>query len=608
MKKFNQFVNEAKVDVQEDTINYISVKDLEKYLKVADHFLSTEGKAVVNWLIEHPNYVKELGGSSKDNALAAFISRHSPSNDSEKELLKNAMSVIKKGRILEIPVFQTEDQFNGIISGKISPDEIILDLETEAGRNAVVKKYQGLVNKIVNQYVGKTVMSRDDIYSAALLGLTYAMNDYGKAKKVKKNEPEDADETIDNDEENEVEKLDKTKQTTFGQYAAQRIRFTIIHDIRNISRTVRVPVSAQNKEKDETGSITASNTVSGDRRVGGEDDENSRTLFDTMAVYADDADSNANSEDMQKVLQKAYDKIEKEFPGKISDIFFSLYGVNGYEQMQNKELAKKYDVSPSNINYAVFKVTKFIQTDPSMKKIFKDIYTLYKECMHDKDMMTPHEPYVNNTKNNINEEINVDVVEDDDDPDNIQYKIKTWFKQTNESSQSIIDIMMKSMFEMDEQHCRQYINNMLLNEDELSKKYCATIKSFVNFVFDKLDESESTEYADCFIKIVRQVNNYNRIHNVKMNENEQTNDYINKVKELIESDDKTLRPLQVLIEYYINHYDQLSKDANQILSDKSVKDVIIENYLNIFNKEPKDAVAALDEICKICIDNELEVK
>ena len=54
MKKLSQIINEAKkkLDIQDDTINYISTEDLIKYVEIANKFLSVDTKNIINWLIE----------------------------------------------------------------------------------------------------------------------------------------------------------------------------------------------------------------------------------------------------------------------------------------------------------------------------------------------------------------------------------------------------------------------------------------------------------------------------------------------------------------------------------------------------------------------------
>ena len=57
MKKFsifNEAVKEAKkLDIQPNTLNYLSVEDLDKYLKVAGKFISKEAKSICKWLIDN---------------------------------------------------------------------------------------------------------------------------------------------------------------------------------------------------------------------------------------------------------------------------------------------------------------------------------------------------------------------------------------------------------------------------------------------------------------------------------------------------------------------------------------------------------------------------
>lgn len=402
MKKFTKFVSES-IEIQDDTLNFISASDLKKYLTVANKFLSDEAKEVINYLIDHnADYVTELGNTNSENALADFMDRKSPRNEEEKKLIKALVAINKKGNLLEVPVFQTAEQFNGIISGKISPDEVIIDLVSEEGRNEVVRKYSSLLYKIVNQYVGKSNLDPDELYSAALLGLTYAMNAYGKKSDKTKAEDE------------------KITQYTFSQYAAQWMRIVIIEDIRNNSRTVRIPISAQNKEKDETGSIARSNTISGDNKFS--DDENAKSLFDIINDYtADNADKRLNKEDIQKLWKVIYKAIDDKFDTKMKDIFYSYYGVHGYKKLKNKEIADKYNVTPQNIAYYCSKINKFLMADKAIWNKLKNLYELYKECLHDEEYDGTHEPYIYSRKN-INEEafgFIDNTFEVDNDPDNM---------------------------------------------------------------------------------------------------------------------------------------------------------------------------------------------
>ena len=105
------------------------------------------------------------------------------SNNVEVKNTRSVKDIIKSNRMMEIPVFQTKEQFENIINKKVPADTIILDLNSESGRAAVAKKYEPLIHKICHQWVGKINLPYDDLLGFAYEGLTYAMNNYGKKNK-----------------------------------------------------------------------------------------------------------------------------------------------------------------------------------------------------------------------------------------------------------------------------------------------------------------------------------------------------------------------------------------------------------------------------------------
>jgi DNA-directed RNA polymerase specialized sigma subunit len=139
---------------------------LEKYLEITDKFISDEAKYVVKYLIDNNDtYMSELSSDddNDENVLASFYNNGVPKQENLKDLYKNIGVLNKRGRLMEIPVFQTKDQFDAIITKTEAPDAIILDLETEAGRNEVAKKYLPLIRKMANQYFGKANLSYDEL-------------------------------------------------------------------------------------------------------------------------------------------------------------------------------------------------------------------------------------------------------------------------------------------------------------------------------------------------------------------------------------------------------------------------------------------------------------
>ena len=381
MKKLSSFVNEAKavMDVQDDAMNFVPAAKLKQYLAIADKFISVEAKEVINWLIaNNSTYVKELG------SLQDFYSKGKPKDPKLQELYKWIGKLNKANRLLEVPTFMSDDQLTGILKKEISPDEILLDLNSQKGRNEVAKKYTPLVWKIARGFNGKSGLSLDELFSAGMEGLVYAMDGYGKSaaetqKKRNKHRTEEEIADLMNDEENKS----KRKSYTFLQYAAYMIRIVILEEIKNKSRLVRVPVSVQNKERKETGRNTKNNTVSGEEPVGG--DEGGKGIFGKIDSK-EDADANLDQQDIQKLWKGIVKMLQDKFSEKQLDIFYSMNGLFGHEKLKAKEIMKKYGMkNPSEISNSNSKILNYIKTNKTLKKAFAELYSLYKECLNDED-------------------------------------------------------------------------------------------------------------------------------------------------------------------------------------------------------------------------------
>ena len=96
------------------------------------------------------------------------------------------------------------------------------------------------------------------------------------------------------------------------------------------SHLVRIPKSQQKKERDEKGYNTRNTSVSGDQTVGHDNEGNGKTLFD----YIDNAEAggkNLDAEDLQKLWQRAYAKLEEKFGKEDMEIFYRCFRLNGYK-------------------------------------------------------------------------------------------------------------------------------------------------------------------------------------------------------------------------------------------------------------------------------------
>lgn len=392
MRKFTK-VYEAKeslkIDVQPDALNYLSVDDLDKYLAVAGKFISPEAKDVINWLkVNNESYLHDLDPNAKyDNALAGFYSAGVPKDDKLKELYKLVGKIVKNGLTLEIPVFQTEDQFNAIVNKQVSPDEILigdisstddglplnknnhLTPQAEANRERLFKKYQPLIYKVVNQFHGKSTLPYEDLYGAACEGFVNAMNTFGH--------PKQRDE---NGKWVEVEKSDKHVNYTFGQYAGYMIRNCILGAVEN-SHLVRISKSEQKRQREELGHNIKNNTISGNKTVGHDNEGNGKTVFDYIE-NSENGGKSIDTEDLHKLWKGVYAELEKKFGKEDMELFYRNYRINGYddEKIAQKDLAKEYGLKPTTANVRINKILKYIRTNKILLDMFSDILELTHEC------------------------------------------------------------------------------------------------------------------------------------------------------------------------------------------------------------------------------------
>jgi DNA-directed RNA polymerase specialized sigma subunit len=370
MKTLVQLVKEAKekLEIQEGSINKISTEKLEEYLKIAKKFLSEDAKNIITWLINHPNYTKELANGNAENALATFYNNGTPKVQEFKELYKWISNVVKSNRLLEIPVFQTKEQFDSILNKSVSPDEIIIDLSSEKGRNALAKKYDPLVWKIAREFNGKSEFSLEELHAIGAAGLVDAMNTYGK----KTNKSEASDEQV--------------KGFTFTSWASWRIRIWILENIKDQGHLVRIPRSVQAKERQETGRNTKSNSISVETPVGKDKDGNSKTLLDKIGDYERGGKS-LEEVDNEKLWKAIHKKLQSKFDDKTLDVFYSWFGLNGAKKLSGKELMDKYGFkNQANITAIKNKVLAYMTHDKQMFNALKELYEFTNECRANNDL------------------------------------------------------------------------------------------------------------------------------------------------------------------------------------------------------------------------------
>jgi DNA-directed RNA polymerase specialized sigma subunit len=300
-------------------------------------------------------------------------------------------------RLLEIPVFQTSEQFNGIISKTISPDEVIIDLYSEKGRNMVAKKYEKLCYKIALSFNGKSNIQFEDLLAIAYEGLTWAMNSYGKKSKKAMKREEMTGEELD---------IQKYKTTTFLTFASYYIRFAILEAIKNEAHLVRIPVNKQAEERKEKGYNTKTTEISGDKSIGN-GDKGEKSLFDFIGGM-ENAGKSVDDEDISMVWKILMKKIKSsgKFSEKMINAWIQFNQLDGTEKKKNKDIAEELGISPANVTYYCYCINSFIKNDKEASTAAKELISLYNESLqryyeeNDKD-----EPvYVQLNENYFNEE------------------------------------------------------------------------------------------------------------------------------------------------------------------------------------------------------------
>lgn len=370
MKKLTQIIEASTLNIQSDAIGYIDAPDLEKFKRIAEKFISAEAIEVIDWLIAHgTDYVQILGKGKKGNALELFYNAGVPTDEELKPLYKAIGKLKKADHLMEIPLFLTQEQFDGILAKQIAPDEIFLDLKSEKGRNDVVAKFTPMVHKIARQLIGKSAnLEYEDLLQYGFMGLTWAMNDYGKWN-------------------SEKAKTDKEtyKKQTFFTYAYGRVYNAMVNYMASDSRTVRVPNSEQKRQKEEQGFITKNNSVSGDKVVAtSKDGTKDKTLFDFVGG-SEEATTDIEKSDKEFLWKKVRERIIELADDRTWEILKMRFGLEGTEKLENKEIAKKLDCGESLVTYYVKKALKLFLADPTIKKYGSELRELMAESRSRKE-------------------------------------------------------------------------------------------------------------------------------------------------------------------------------------------------------------------------------
>ena len=277
------------------------------------------------------------------NASKGALKNLAKKYDMTPEQMEDMWKMLKelKSNIKLLPQYMSPQEREMLELGKLSMSDLTIDLTTTQGRNAAAKVYTPLVYKIVSQYIGKSGLNKVELISAAMLGLTNAMNDW-----------------------------DQSTNVPFKTYAGTRIRQQILNDINAHGHSM----SGFNDYAMKQG--YSADAVSLDHLLGGDDDMQQDHL--AALGFSDEEYSELD----EKKMKPLFDLLEKTFSTRDVDIFYRYFTLKGNKKEKSKDIAKSYGMSEGNIrNGVINKIIKFLRTDKRAMNILSSLQESYNISM-----------------------------------------------------------------------------------------------------------------------------------------------------------------------------------------------------------------------------------
>lgn len=335
MNIFTQIVNEDRKIYDDATALLMS--EVTRYINKVNRVLPTTVKNAIH-LTQKYGLLDAQSISEIKNASKPSLKKLSEKYDISLDKIEDLWRVLKelKQNIRLLPQFQSEAERKEIEAGKLSMNDLTIDLETDLGRNAATKMYSPMIYKIVNQFVGKSKMNKTDLMSSALLGFTDAMNSW-----------------------------DRSKNVPFKTYAGTRIRQQILLDMNELYPTL----SGFNDYARQKGYSAKTSSIDSPTK---DDLSLLDILPDNNKPYKDTSYDN-HPEKWDEVI----DILSKKFGEKHIDIFRRYYGIN-CDQDKVKDIAKSYGMSDGNvINGYISPMLKYIRGNTKALSLLNSIMESY---------------------------------------------------------------------------------------------------------------------------------------------------------------------------------------------------------------------------------------
>ena len=208
---------------------------------------------------------------------------------------------------------------------------------SEAEMNQLAKQYEPLVNKMTKQFSAKVAMNWMEIKSMAYEGLALAIKQYDEER----------------------------SSMTFTQFAAFAIRNNILTCLDNELRTVKMSNYAQKKAIEAGDALFTTVSIEGNTM---RDDNDGKVQLDIkLGMF-----SNASFADGD-VYEYLYSRIDEQFGERDRKIFYMTFGLNGYNDEKNKDIAKMLGVSEGLVSQRAKKVVEWIRKDSDLCEMLDNL-------------------------------------------------------------------------------------------------------------------------------------------------------------------------------------------------------------------------------------------
>lgn len=350
MNNFTDFskiisINEAKKSVS-NTI--MTVDEINEYIQKVSKKIPTQVANVVYLTAKYglcdQKSIDDIRNASKSQ-LDKLSFRFNISEIELEDLWKSLKELKSNLRLL--PQYQTPSERQSFMKGDLVMSDITIDLDTPTGRNAAAKMYMPMVHNIVNGFVGQSRLGKPELMSAALQGLTDAMNDWRK-----------------NGDESAI---------AFKKYAGQRVKQAILNDINTYSHTFTTNWYAVKKMGSSM--LDAISFDGLPKNADGEIDQSKLSYMGTE-------DPNYNlTKSEEKNWSDLYKIIEGTFKQRDVDIFYRYFGLKDQQKEKAKDIARSMGMSPGNIKPIIDKILKTLKKNSRAMDLLMDLQSTYNESL-----------------------------------------------------------------------------------------------------------------------------------------------------------------------------------------------------------------------------------